>query len=175
MITVRDATSLIISLATAVALAGCIATNHTMQPGDSLPDTAHTATPFDTEAIRQDIIRATNEERAKFGLPALRVEPILMEVAQERAQELTVDFDHRGPEGERLATTKAQGQGYQGQVGENIGLVRTSLTGQAAMRMWCNSQLHHQNMVDGRYVDIGVGAVFVSFNGLYVVQVFGTQ
>jgi len=153
-------------------------------PGATLPvveaagvtiQEAATATPLNTEAIRQEIIRATNWERAKRGLPALRVEPILMDVAQERARETSADFNHRGPNGERLAATKAQARGYQGQVGENIGLVRTSLTGQAAMRMWCNSQAHYQNMLDDRYRSIGVGAIFVPFSGLYVVQVFGTQ
>lgn len=136
---------------------------------------APTATPFNTEAIRQAILSATNQERANRGLRALGVEPVLMEVAQERAGQISADFDHRGRGGERLAATEAQERGYQGQVGENIGLVRTSLTGQAAMRMWRNSEAHYQNMVDSRYVSVGVGVVFVPFNGLYVVQVFGTQ
>ena len=136
---------------------------------------AQTATPFDTEAVRQEIIRGANEERAKVGLSPLRVDSTLMEVAQERVHDISANFDHRGPDGERLAAINAEERGYQGQVGENIGLVRSSLTAQAAIRMWCSSQAHYQNMTDGRYVSTGVGAVFVPFSGMYVVQIFGTQ
>jgi uncharacterized protein YkwD len=176
--------TLSISLLMAAVIGGCIASAHTEQLGQvsSVAETedvatqgVQTATPFDIEAVRQEIIRGANEERAKVGLSPLRVDSTLMEVAQERAHEISANFDHRGPDGERLAAIKAEERGYQGQVGENIGLVRSSFTAQAAMRMWCSSEGHYQNMTDGRYASTGVGAVFVPFNGLYLVQVFGTQ
>ncbi len=176
--------TLSISLLMAAVTGGCIASAYTEELGQvsSVPETAEvaiqeaqTATPLDIEAVRQEIIRSANEERAKVGLSPLRVDSTLMEVAQERAHDISANFDHRGPDGERLAAIKAEERGYQGQVGENIGLVRSSFTAQAAMRMWCSSEGHYQNMTDGRYVSTGVGAVFVPFSGLYLVQVFGTQ
>jgi len=183
MIKVRDAISLIVSLATVAAIAGCIRTNLTMQRGDSLPATLPSATPFNMEAIRQEIIRATNEERAEHGLPALPVDSTLMEVAQQRAREVSADFDHYGHEGEVRAAAIALGLGYSGQVGENCALrhfIPTSsgptvaeLT-QAVMAGWMSSSGHRTNVLLERYSALGVGVYQTEYR-LYVVQVFGTQ
>lgn len=183
MIKLRGAISLIICLATAVAIAGCIGTNLTMEPGDSLSATLPAATPFNTEAIRQEIIRATNEERAKDGLPTLRVDSTLMEVAQQRAREVSADFDHYGYEGEVRAAAIATGLGYSGQVGENCALrqfipTTSGPTGaeltQGVMAGWMSSSGHRTNILLERYSALGVGVYETEYR-LYVVQVFGTQ
>jgi len=178
MIKVRDAISLIICLATAVAITGCIGTTLMIEPGDSLPTTAHTSTPFNTEAIRQEIIRGTNEERANHGLPTLRVDSTLMEVANRRASALAGSYSHYGPNGERLWEIEAQQAGYPGQVGENIGKqpLTLGITGQELIAGWMNSAAHRANLLSDQYTAFGVGVYYASqYQMLYRVQVFGTQ
>ena len=49
------------------------------------------------EEYAQEVIRLTNEERAKAGLPALKVNDKLMQAAAIRAEELTEKFSHTRP------------------------------------------------------------------------------
>jgi uncharacterized protein YkwD len=144
---------------------------------------APTATPFNTEGIRQAILRATDEERANHGLPALRVDSTLMEVAQQRAREVSANFDHYGADGEVRAAAIAQQLGYSGQVGENCALRHIILTSsgpttpelaQLVMQGWMSSSGHRTNILLERYSAIGVGVHETEYK-LYAVQVFGTQ
>ena len=144
---------------------------------------APTAIPVNTEAIRQVIIRATNEERVNHGLPALRVDPTLMDVAQQRAREVSANFDHYGAEGEVRAAAIAQQLRYSGQVGENCALRQIILTSsgpttpelaQLVMQGWMSSSGHRTNILLVRYSAIGVGVHETEYK-LYAVQVFGTQ
>jgi uncharacterized protein YkwD len=188
----QRARTLSISLLMAAVIGGCIASAHTEQLGQvsSVPETAgvatqgvQTAIPFDIEAVRQEIIRGANEERATVGLSPLRVDSTLMEVAQERAHEISADFDHYGSGGEVRAAAIAQGLGYSGQVGENCALrhvIRTSSgptpkeLAELVMQGWMSSSGHRTNILLERYAALGVG-VHVNEHQLYAVQVFGTQ
>ncbi|MCJ7621661.1 MAG: CAP domain-containing protein [Anaerolineae bacterium] len=139
---------------------------------------AATATPFNTDALRQAIISATNEERAKHGLPALRVDATLMEVANRRARELAGSYSHYGPNGERMWEIEARQAGYPGQVGENIGKqpLTAGITGQDLIAGWMNSPAHRTNLLSDRFTAIGVGVYYAGqYQMLYRVQVFGTQ
>ena len=60
---------------------------------------AATITPEDAEEICTLILELLNEERAKLGAPALSTAPIAHEMAMVRAEELTVVFAHRRPNG----------------------------------------------------------------------------
>jgi len=156
-------------------------------PGATLPvleaagvtiQEAASATPPNTEAIRQEIIRATNGERANHDLPALRVDPTLMEAAQQRARELASSYSHYGPNGEHLWEIEAQQAGYPGQVTENIGKqpLTVGMTGDDLIRGWMNSPAHRANLLSDRYTAIGVGVYYAGqYQMLYRVQVFGTQ
>ena len=139
---------------------------------------AATATPFNTDALRQAIVGATNEERANQGLSALRVDSTLMEVAQQRARELASRYSHYGPNGEHLWEIAAQQGGYPGQVTENIGKqpLSTGMTGDDLIRGWMNSPAHRASLLSDRFTAIGVGVYYASkYQMLYRVQVFGTQ
>jgi uncharacterized protein YkwD len=139
---------------------------------------AATATPFNTDALWQAIVRATNEERANRALPALLVDSTLMDVAQQRARELASSYSHYGPNGERLWEIEAQQAGYPGQVGENIGKqpLTAGITGQDLIGGWMNSSAHRANLLSDRYAAIGVGVYYASqYQMLYRVQVLGTQ
>jgi uncharacterized protein YkwD len=139
---------------------------------------APTTAPPNVESMRQAIISATNEERINHGLPALRVDPSLTKVANQRARELASSYSHYGPDGEHLWEIEAQEVGYLGQVGENIGKqpLSAGLTGDELIRGWMNSNAHRANLLSERYTAIGVGVYYTpQYEMLYRVQVFGTQ
>ncbi|MFQ9681851.1 MAG: CAP domain-containing protein [Ruthenibacterium lactatiformans] len=66
---------------------------------DSSGETVGTNT---LEEYAQEVIRLTNEERAKAGLPALKVNDKLMQAAAIRANELTKQFAHLRPNGDEI-------------------------------------------------------------------------
>ena len=65
---------------------------------------AATITPEDAEEICTLILELLNEERAKLGAPALSTAPIAHEMAMVRAEELTVVFSHKRPDGSNSST-----------------------------------------------------------------------
>ncbi len=65
---------------------------------------AATITPEDAEEICTLILELLNEERAKLGAPALSTAPIAHEMAMVRAEELTVVFSHKRPDGRDSST-----------------------------------------------------------------------
>lgn len=69
---------------------------------DKLPQ--QSATPADTEWMAQRFLELLNEERAKVGAQQLVTSDRLHEMAQVRADELTVLFDHSRPDGRTVGT-----------------------------------------------------------------------
>lgn len=69
------------------------------RPIDKLLQDNKTATPADCEWMAQRFLELLNEERAKVGAQQLVTSDRLHEMAQVRADELTVYFDHDRPDG----------------------------------------------------------------------------
>ncbi len=108
---------------------------------------------FDYDAALE-IVRLTNEERARYGLSQLAIDEGLMEVARRRATEIVSNFSHDGV----------------CQCAENI-----AQTGNAPastfVSMWINSPGHHENILRDWAVRIGVGVYRVGWR-TYAVQEF---
>ena len=125
-----------------------------------------TPTPAMTiEEAELEIVRLINEERAKVGAPALTVDPVLMEVARLRSQDMVEReyFDHTDPvTGEHLHWKMLEERGYPPLSWEVIVLLRGAHVGykvpSRAVNNWMTSTKGHREIIlDSRPTKIGVG------------------
>lgn len=117
----------------------------------------------DYAEMKQQIVSLINKERARVGLNELEVTPKVMQAAQIRADECTIQFDHTRPNGKSFNTVfKDVNLASSG--GEIIG--KGFSTAQSVVDAWIASPGHYKDMVDSRYNCIGVG-ISVGEDGKY--------
>lgn len=121
------------------------------------------------------IIGATNAVRVEQGLSSLAVDARLMASAQRKAEDMAAQnyFSHASPEGHKMAHW-INGTGYSYTLaGENLAKGFSSVD--RLLAAWSNSPLHYKNLVEPRFVHIGVGVAEGTLDGLpatFVVQHF---
>ena len=112
-----------------------------------------------------EVLKYTNEERAKNGLPALRMDADLLEGAMKRGQECVMMFSHYRPNDSWCFTVCDKAKA------ENIAMGQTSA--KAVVTSWMESPGHRANILASR-TSIGVGCFY--YEGvLYWVQLFGNN
>jgi uncharacterized protein YkwD len=105
--------------------------------------------------IEANVVSYTNNERARYGLPALEVDKQLMKTAREHCSWMTWNriFQHtRRP------------------VAENIAMGQPS--SQDVVRTWMNSSGHRANILNPNHRHIGVAAYRTEGGTIYWVQQF---
>ena len=120
-------------------------------------------------AFEQQVVDLTNAERAKNGLPALKVDVNLSKVAREKSSDMQRNnyFSHQSPTyGSPFDMMKKFGITYKS-AGENIAMGQK--TPSEVVQAWMNSEGHRANILNGSYTHIGVGYVA---NGNYWTQQF---
>lgn len=127
------------------------------------------------EVYAQEVIRLTNEERAKAGLPALKANDKLMQAAAIRANELTERFAHLRPNGDEIYSVFDE-------VGYDLGMKLAGEvaafgqnTPQAVVNAWMRSQGHKDWLLSAECVESGVGVVISSDGTFYWAQVFAGE
>ena len=140
------------------------------------PDGKQTAPAMTIDEMKAEIIRLTNEERAKAGLPALEVLPALMDCAQAKAQDFADShyYGHNSPmygtAGEMIKSFVPLAQSY----GENIAPGRDSA--QDVMADWMASSEHRAHIVKPGFTHIGIGIIPTADGESFMwVQHFITQ
>lgn len=118
-----------------------------------------------------DVAQRVNQERAKIGLPSLKIVSYTTAAAQKHAidQALTQTMSHvlYGKEvGQRLHDISYQWQA----VGENVAQGQRSA--EEVMRAWMNSSGHRANILSRDYTAVGVGVEQGKDGQLYFTQVF---
>ena len=101
----------------------------------------------------------TNEERAAFGLRGLVWDEELGDVAKRYSIDMCERgfFDHIDPDGKDPAQRiRASGLTFQ-YAGENI--AKGYLDGATVMNAWMNSEGHRQNILEERFVYLGLGYI----------------
>lgn len=125
----------------------------------------------------EKIIELTNLERAGLGLSPLKHNSLLSEAARQKAADMFAFnyWAHVSPSG-RTPWSFFSDVGYKYQyAGEN--LARDFRDPDSVVRAWMNSPSHRENIVNGKYSEIGVAVVDGSLQGAettLVVQLFGT-
>ncbi|PFA70188.1 sporulation protein [Bacillus sp. AFS015802] len=119
--------------------------------------------------FEQQVVELTNQERAKQGLPALKVDAELSKVAREKSRDMQANnyFSHTSPTyGSPFDMMKQFGIEYSS-AGENIAMGQQ--TPEEVVQAWMNSEGHRKNIMSPNYTHIGVGYVE---NGNYWTQQF---
>lgn len=124
------------------------------------------------EAYAYEVFELTNAAREKYGLPLLKWNDALTEVAMAHSQDMATRnyFDHYTPEGlspgDRL---RKAGISYSA-VCENIAAGQA--TPEEAVAGWLNSPGHRANILDPDITEMGVGYASGGYYGDYWTQVF---
>lgn len=139
-----------------------------------------------TEAYK--VFELVNVRRKERGLPELKLDKNLMDIAMQRAYEISVYYAHRRPEVYRNSTLTNPNYDVQAFVqdtlyrtgfynkttflAENIAYNYTSSAD--VMDGWMNSTGHRNNILRTYYTTMGIGAIKTE-NGYFWVQIFGND
>jgi len=132
---------------------------------------------FSANISPEKIIELTNIERAKANAGALRESRLLSEAARQKAADMFAFnyWAHVSPSG-RSPWAFFTDVGYKYQyAGEN--LARDFSDPSSVVKAWLNSPSHRENLINGKYQEIGVAVVDGTLQGVettLVVQLFGT-
>jgi len=137
-------------------------------PGQKLTIPSNTA----VTSMENEVIRLTNLERSKRGLPALKANWQLSRCARYKSQDMINKnyFAHQSPTYgspfdmiESFGISMAAG-------GENIAMGQR--TSQEVVTAWMNSPGHRSNILSSAYTEIGVGLAKSSNGTCYWTQMF---
>lgn len=124
-----------------------------------------------------DVIRQTNEQRARLGLQPLAYNGVLSAAAAAKGQDMFANqyWAHTSPTGKEPWDFMSE-SGYTYRVaGEN--LARDFMNTSTMVDAWMASPTHKANVVNSRYTEIGVAVINGHLQGTdttLVVQMFGT-
>ena len=125
----------------------------------------------------KEVIRLTNEERAKKGLPALRENANLNVAAYEKGKNMIEEqyWAHYSPSGkDPWGFILRAGYKYS-YAGEN--LARNFSNANDAVVAWMNSPTHRDNILNNKYQDVSISVVQGNLHGeatTLIIQEFGT-
>ncbi len=126
----------------------------------------------------QDLIKLTNVERQKAGLPPVTEDPRLAKAAEEKAKNMFAEnyWAHYSPSG-KSPWEFISNSGYKySYAGEN--LARNFYTSKDVVDAWMASKMgHKENLLNPKYQNIGMAVMEGQLNGkktMLVVQEFGT-
>lgn len=152
------------------------------QANESEPNVIERITPRTPDELSTYAIELINRDRLAHGLPELALNELLMQAAQNHAEDMSNRdyYSHTTPEG-RTPTDRFAQIGGTGGVGENIAKItgytnRLSLTEETLAELqvgWMNSPGHRQNLLNPDYSSVGYGIVLNPSQGkVYAVQKF---
>jgi uncharacterized YkwD family protein len=119
------------------------------------PSTSNSS--YSLKAFEQQVVDLTNKERAKYGLPPLKIDTTLSKMARDKANDMAVHhyFSHTSPTyGSPFDMMKKYGIQFTA-AGENIAEGQTSP--EEVVNGWMNSEGHRANILNKQYTHIGVG------------------
>jgi uncharacterized protein YkwD len=130
--------------------------------------------PEDPEVLADQVLQLVNLERTAAALPPVTRSHKLEKVAVEYACRMVEDgfFDHTDPitgEGPGDRAIAAEYEYFA--VGENLAAGQP--TAAEVMKVWMDSPAHRDNILDPRWVEIGIGVRSGGEYSIYWVQEFG--
>ncbi len=154
-------------------------TDSSSKPANGLPSISKN---YDVEflsKVEDEVLRLSNEERAKAGLKPMSMDSSMRNAARYKAEEMLQYryFDHNSPyTGSPFELLKKFNVSYNA-AGENIqsstGRSKASVTAEYIVTNWMNSPGHRANILNGNFTRMGVGVAFSSNGNLaYESQLF---
>ncbi|MBE6861589.1 MAG: SCP-like extracellular [Ruminococcus sp.] len=119
-----------------------------------------------------DIVVLVNEARMAEGIAPLYAVPVLCEISQIRAEEISEYFSHNRPDGSEFYSILDEYRIFFGAAAENN--AAGGSTPEAAFQQWRNSPGHWSAIMNPQYTHIGVGVCYAegSVYGWYWEQMF---
>lgn len=123
------------------------------------------------------VVKLTNDERADLAEAPLTRSAVLDEAARLKAQHMADNqyFAHYAPDGTSPWYWFKQAGYTYAHAGENLAIHFSDSS--EVVEAWMNSPKHRENIVSGKFTQIGVGTAKGTYEGydtVYVVQLFGT-
>jgi len=118
-----------------------------------------------------EIFQRVNQVRMSHGLPPFTYNGQLAAAAQSHANWMAanVAYTHTGAGGS-TPLSRAQAQGFQGYVSENI-VGGTNMSPRGGVLWWQNSPVHYATITSGRYTEAGTGYATNGEQNMYVLVV----
>lgn len=158
-------------MAIAAIAAAAISTTTVPAPAEaSIPPTA--AAPATRTAAEAEVMRLTNQARARHGCRAVRHEPRLTIAARRHSADMARRnfFGHTGSDGSDFST-RAKRAGYPHAMSENIAKGHASAA--EVVRAWLDSAPHRRAVLDCAARAVGVGLARAKDGALLWTQDFG--
>lgn len=128
--------------------------------GESSSETPSTPSDDEYADIKDEIIELTNEVRAEHGVAALTKSDLIMEIAQQRAEESAemLAINHQRPDGTSMGTifTEYGFDRYTMEFDENLAQL-SRLSPERAVTVWKESAGHLLTMTSSNKTFIGIG------------------
>lgn len=104
-----------------------------------------------------EVVKYTNEERAKAGIPALKISDALCKSAQGHAEDMYKNkyFSHTSPDGKTMQYRISKYKTDYRTLGENIACGHENA--QEVVKGWMSSEGHRANILNKDFTEIGVG------------------
>lgn len=157
-----------------LALAGCAVPLLVSSPGGTASPGA-TPLPANTESATAEVVRLTNQYRAKHGRSPLTVSAKLTEAARLHADQMAtyqrLDHNISGARYPDLRSRLDAVRYVYSTAAENIAWNQRGAD--AVMNTWLNSDGHRANIVNAEVTEIGVAMARSSKGEPYWIQVFG--
>jgi uncharacterized protein YkwD len=124
------------------------------------------------------VINLTNQERSELNATPLQRNATLDAAATLKAKDMAQNeyFSHFSPAGVSPWYWFDQAGYVYAHAGENLAIHFTDST--EVVEAWMKSPMHRENIVNGKYTEIGVGTAKGTYEGydtVYVVQLFGAR
>ncbi|MEW1825792.1 CAP domain-containing protein [Streptomyces sp. NPDC088196] len=130
-------------------------------------------TPGNLARTATEVVDLTNAERARAGLRALAVDPLLTAAAQAHSTDMVARafYSHTSPDGSQPWDRAAAAGSRRRTIGENIACGQRSAA--EVVEGWMNSPGHRANILKPDFTHIGIGFAGGGQNGTYWTQLFG--
>ncbi|MFJ9245567.1 CAP domain-containing protein [Streptomyces sp. NPDC101776] len=121
----------------------------------------------------EEVVESTNAERARAGLRALAVDPLLAAAAQAHSTDMVARafYSHTSPDGSQPWDRAAAAGSRRRTIGENIACGQRSPA--QVVEGWMNSPGHRANILKPDFTHIGIGFAGGGQMGTYWTQLFG--
>ena len=127
---------------------------------------------WEIEHYAEGTLELVNEARAEEGLPALTLDPDLVEAAEIRARELCEIYSHTRPDGRRGSTVIDDLDIPCTVSAENIAMgSSTSIN----IQVWLDSPGHKKQMMGERYQTYGAALIQTETGRTYAIQIFNRE
>ena len=128
---------------------------------------------FKLTDIEKKILDLTNAERVKHKLPELKPNPKLFESARAHSANMARQGKLEHVLDDMTPGQRAKKAGYRfDEIAENIAAGGKNL--ENIVKGWMESKVHRENILEGTYTEIGLGAVLRDDGYTYYTQVFAS-